>query len=114
MNYPRVVTSFGFDVTLVSRTPPSDLQVKVGLHVMGGFNPNEQVVNVAAVASHPDFDSTALFKDQAVLRLERPVQINEAVDVVCLPEPNSPPVSTQPGQSDCIATGWGLKAIHGR
>ncbi|XP_034234019.1 basic proline-rich protein-like [Thrips palmi] len=93
---------------------PSDLMVIAGEHLMGVPDPGAQETSVAAIARHPDFNPTSLFNDHAVLRLAEPLTLGERVGTVCLPEQSGQAnlAGTNPAQ-DCVATGWGLKALKG-
>lgn len=57
---------------------------------------------VETVIVHPHFHAGALFNDVALLILKSPVELQENVDLVCLP-----PVNTVVDQKACFASGWG-------
>lgn len=57
---------------------------------------------VASIVSHPDYYAGALFNDIALLFLKNPVDIDENVNVVCLPKKD-----TVFDRSRCYASGWG-------
>lgn len=97
----------------------SDLMVIAGEHLMGVPEPGAQESSVAAIARHPNFDPASLFNDHAVLRLAEPFVLGERVATVCLPEGSEPERSAGANlagsgpRQDCVATGWGLKALKG-
>ncbi|XP_037083400.1 phenoloxidase-activating factor 2-like [Pollicipes pollicipes] len=63
-------------------------------------------VNVARVAVHEDFRPLRLSDNVALLFLEEPVELQEHIDTLCLPDPD-----VVYDQAECIATGWGKDAF---
>lgn len=98
-------------LTRSRRMDSGDLMLIAGEHRMGVAEPGAQQSGVAAVARHPGFDPTSMFHDQAVLRLSEPLTLGGSVGTLCLPEGQPGPA---PPQQDCVATGWGLKALKGK
>ncbi|XP_037082744.1 phenoloxidase-activating factor 2-like [Pollicipes pollicipes] len=59
-------------------------------------------VAVAEVETHVDFNGRNLHNDIALLFLAEPVQLQEHIDTLCLPDP-----AVNYTGADCVATGWG-------
>ncbi|KAK3928828.1 Serine protease 55 [Frankliniella fusca] len=92
----------------------ADLVVIAGEHRMGLAEPGAQQAGVAAVARHPDFNAASLHHDQAVLRLAEPLTLGGSVAAICLPEDQGGANLAAPAPANnCVATGWGLKALKG-
>lgn len=84
------------------------LKARLGEHDVEGSTealPHEDRT-VASIVVHPDFDSSALTADIALLRLQSPAIQRPHIDVVCLPKQGHR-VSTQ---AACFLTGWGKAA----
>lgn len=58
--------------------------------------------DVVKVIVHPNFHAGALFNDVALLVLNNPIDLQENVDLICLP-----PKDLVPDQKQCFASGWG-------
>jgi len=75
--------------------------------VAGELNPRKNLVNqrrkVVQVIRHPNYESASKGFDFALLRLERPIELNECVGTVCLPDKEA---DVQP-RTKCWTTGWG-------
>jgi hypothetical protein len=63
---------------------------------------------VSEVAIHPEFNPRSLANDIALLKLTNPVQLDEHINVVCLPQQNY-----YSNSGECFATGWG-KNVFGK
>ncbi|XP_037081569.1 phenoloxidase-activating factor 2-like [Pollicipes pollicipes] len=63
-------------------------------------------VDVARFVAHEDFQRRRLSDDVALLFLEEPVELQEHIDTLCLPDPD-----VVYDQAECIATGWGKDAF---
>ncbi|XP_043269966.1 phenoloxidase-activating factor 2-like [Venturia canescens] len=70
-------------------------------------NLSHQEQNVAKVIIHEQFNPGSLANDFALLILAHPLNLTEAVDVVCLPKSEDRFDFTR-----CLATGWG-KDVYG-
>jgi len=73
---------------------------------VGSYNRDSsegQLIGVAQQIEHPSYNSGNSDFDIALLRLERPVQLNNCVGTVCLPQRGD---DVAPG-STCWITGWG-------
>ncbi|KAJ4444116.1 hypothetical protein ANN_05905 [Periplaneta americana] len=90
----------------------SDILVHVGEWKLNSNSQPKpiQVIQVAAIARHPNFDAGSLFNDLAILILSGPLKYDEHVDKICLP-PRGQDVTQY--QRTCTATGWGKKALQG-
>jgi len=65
-----------------------------------------QIVKVAAILRHPDFQAGSLENDMALLVLEENLRFAKNIGHICLPEPNKIPTQ------NCIATGWGKRILQ--
>ncbi|KAK7790352.1 hypothetical protein R5R35_003852 [Gryllus longicercus] len=63
---------------------------------------------VVKVTLHPDFRDDVLYNDVALLTLEKPAELADHVDVVCVP-----PQDSGYDGSRCFASGWG-KHVFGK
>uniref|UniRef100_A0A672FBZ1 Serine protease 56 n=1 Tax=Salarias fasciatus TaxID=181472 RepID=A0A672FBZ1_SALFA len=75
--------------------------------VVGEFDitktdPDEQVLKVNRIISHPKFNPKTLNNDIALVELTNPVVMSEHVTPVCLPSGSEPPAG-----SPCLVAGWG-------
>lgn len=57
---------------------------------------------ISQIITHPEFSIKTLANDVALLVLSAPVQLDDHINVICLPQQNQ--VSTS---RDCFASGWG-------
>jgi hypothetical protein len=65
-----------------------------------------QIVNVAVVVRHPQYQKGSLVNDLALLILEEKLRPSKNVGTLCLPTPNQIPTE------NCIATGWGKRILQ--
>ena len=89
------------------RDSVSSVVVRLGewdTQVTDEFMPHEDY-NVAEIILHPQYRSSNLFNDVALLRLDRDVVFKPHIDTVCLPRDDD----DFTGQ-ECIVTGWGTNA----
>ncbi|RVE61837.1 hypothetical protein OJAV_G00174340 [Oryzias javanicus] len=75
--------------------------------VVGEFDitktdPDEQVLKVNRIISHPKFNPKTFNNDIALVELTSPVILSEHVTPVCLPSATDPPTGTA-----CLVAGWG-------
>ncbi|KAF6728477.1 Serine protease 56 [Oryzias melastigma] len=75
--------------------------------VVGEFDitktdPDEQVLKVNRIISHPKFNPKTFNNDLALVELTSPVILSEHVTPVCLPSTTDPPTGTA-----CLVAGWG-------
>ncbi|XP_073242452.1 chymotrypsinogen B-like isoform X2 [Porites lutea] len=86
----------------VDRNPaPSAYTVVVGGHRRTGSTSVQQRLRVITLHKHSGFSTQNLKHDVAVLQLERPVQLSDKVNTVCLPDQDADL------NSNCYITGWG-------
>ncbi|XP_015268234.1 PREDICTED: ovochymase-2, partial [Gekko japonicus] len=86
------------------RTQYRDLwRVVVGVHDIKAQEPNSQKRSVKKYIIHPDFNSTTMDSDIALVQLTEPLELNH-VRPVCLPEKDE---KVEPSRV-CIITGWGI------
>ncbi|KAL4876757.1 trypsin-like cysteine/serine peptidase domain-containing protein [Aspergillus karnatakaensis] len=85
----------------------SRLRVRVGSpsHNSGG-----QLVRVAEIISHADYNADTIENDIAVLRLTQSLQLGEAVGVIDLPPSNE---TTPETGAVCTVSGWGTTSHEG-
>jgi trypsin len=84
-------------------------QVVAGDHKPLATSGNEQVRNMAQKYSHPRYSSRTMNFDLALVKLDRPMDLNGCVGTVCLPQRGS---DVAPGSS-CWITGWGTLRAGG-
>ncbi|XP_017554624.1 serine protease 56 isoform X1 [Pygocentrus nattereri] len=75
--------------------------------VVGEFDitksdPDEQVLKVNRIVTHPKFNQKTFNNDIALVELSSPVVLSERVTPVCLPANIEPPAGTP-----CLVAGWG-------
>ncbi|KAI7809418.1 serine protease 56 [Triplophysa rosa] len=75
--------------------------------VVGEFDltktdPDEQVMKVNRIITHPKFNPKTFNNDIALVELSSPVILSERVTPVCLPSDLDPPTGTP-----CLVAGWG-------
>ncbi|KAI1882970.1 hypothetical protein AGOR_G00240370 [Albula goreensis] len=75
--------------------------------VVGEFDitktdPDEQVMKVNRIITHPKFNPKTFNNDIALVELTSPVVLSDRVTPVCLPSGQEPPVG-----SPCLVAGWG-------
>merc|ERR1711970_115221 len=81
---------------------PSRFSVRVGEHDTRRREGSEAEYRVKRVFGQPSYQRpSSLNNDIAVFELEKPIQVNQYVSPVCLPDADAP-VGT-----DCYITGWG-------
>ena len=86
----------------VSGSYPGSLRIIAGLHQRLNTNTGRtQTVGVSRIFVHEQYNTATLAHDIAVLRLSCPVQLNDYVNLICLPGPD--PQESQP----VTAIGWG-------
>lgn len=92
----------------VDSLPTNDILIKGGEWKLGiDEEPLPfQIVSVAAVIRHPQYQKGALVNDLALLMLEEKLRFTKNVGPLCLPPPNQIPTE------NCIATGWGKRILQ--
>ncbi|CAL8281648.1 unnamed protein product [Lota lota] len=75
--------------------------------VVGEFDiskpdPDEQILKVNRIISHPKFNPKTFNNDIALVELTSPVVLSDRVTPVCLPPDTDPPTG-----SPCLVAGWG-------
>jgi len=86
----------------------TNFDVRFGDHDTSDSSSNEQTIAVAQVIRHPEYNSSTVSHDFAMVRLASPVEINDCVGTVCLPESGDVPDGAQ-----CWITGWGTLSSGG-
>lgn len=104
--HPRAVVTaahcvIGKDKRFKIRAGEWDTQTKKELYP-------HQDRDVETIIVHPQYYAGALFNDIAILILQKPVEIAENVDVICLPTQDAVIDKTR-----CLASGWG-KDVFGK
>ncbi|KAG8504984.1 Chymotrypsinogen 2, partial [Galemys pyrenaicus] len=84
--------------------------VVAGMFDRSSKNENVQVLRIAQVFKHPQFNTMSLNDDIALLKLATPAHFSEIVSPVCLPSAED----IFPAGSLCVTTGWGKTDFHGR
>ncbi|EFA05743.2 serine protease H164 [Tribolium castaneum] len=65
-----------------------------------------QIVKVAVVVRHPQYQPGSFVNDLALLVLEEKLRPSKNIGTLCLPPPNQIPTE------NCIATGWGKRILQ--
>ncbi|RMX49292.1 hypothetical protein pdam_00011234 [Pocillopora damicornis] len=89
---------------------PNSIVIRLGAHRRVNVVGTEQDIRVSKVIPHPQYHQPKRYSnDIALLKLERPAQLNRYVNLVCLPQ--SVPAPTD--GTRCWITGWGRLASGG-
>jgi len=80
---------------------PATFTVRVGDHDKTKTEGTERDYKVKRIIVHPKWDARKLNNDIAMFELEKPIQFDDNVMPVCMPQ-DDPPVGTK-----CYITGWG-------
>jgi len=81
----------------------ADFDVRFGDWNVSSTSGLEQDRKAVAVYRHPLYDADGTNFDYAMVRLDRPVEINDCVGTACLPSPDA----DVPAGATCWITGWG-------
>ena len=92
----------------VQDVKPANLVVRAGVFNRSANEETQQVLNIKAVYTHPNFvqynEHNPMY-DIALLKLGTPVQLTPSVGLVCLPKGGG---SQEPAdQTMCTVAGWG-------
>ena len=68
---------------------------------------SEQVITLARIIQHEDFDTFTYSNDIALLQLSEPLTFDDNVQQIALPE------SGQASEGDCLVSGWGVTSEGG-
>ncbi|XP_033898823.1 chymotrypsin B-like [Acipenser ruthenus] len=79
-------------------------RVVVGEHDRGSDSEAVQIMKVAAVITHPEWNPYTINNDISLVKLTAPVSFNARVAPVCLPSASD----DFQGGSLCVTSGWGL------
>jgi len=83
-------------------TNPSSYKVLLGLHDRSSTGSSHKAINVLKILKHPEYNSpNEHSNDIAILKLSTPVQFDNAISTICLPD------SDVPAGKKCVVTGWG-------
>ncbi|KAJ8688452.1 hypothetical protein QAD02_024247 [Eretmocerus hayati] len=91
---------------------PADISIKAGEYKLGYELKHEepypfQIVQVASIAPHPNYQPGSAGYDTALLYLEHPIKLDQHIDILCVS--SEAPVVT-PGRR-CISVGWGKEIL---
>jgi len=79
------------------------IRVVLGEQNLGIREGNEQIISPAQIIAHERFKQGGwMHNDVALIKLSRPAQLNQRVNLVCLPEPGE----DEQG-NECFVSGWG-------
>ncbi|XP_069630832.1 trypsin-like [Haliaeetus albicilla] len=81
--------------------PPRGLRLRLGENNLQQQEGTEQNRLVTKAIPHPAFNRVTLDNDLLLLKLDRPVALNRAVQPLALPRACAPPGTT------CLVSGWG-------
>jgi len=104
--HPQYVLTAAHCITLPIRS--SDYKVIVGLHDTDEYYMEQEIV-AEEVLVHEDYNEVTHQNDIAIIRLSRPVQISDTVNVICLPGAE---VGKRVNQT-VWASGWGTTSEGG-
>ncbi|KAL9985794.1 hypothetical protein ACROYT_G008239 [Oculina patagonica] len=89
---------------------PSSIVIRLGAHRRVSNVGTEQDIKVSKVITHPSYHKPTTYShDIALLKLEKPAQLNRHVNLVCLPQVVPAPTDG----TKCWITGWGRLASGG-
>lgn len=84
--------------------------LKLGIVKETSFDePNEKVLGVKSVHIHPLFDSSLMFYDIALLKLDKPIACNKDIRPICLPKQNE---NLPEPNSTLTVLGWGTTGTN--
>ncbi|RMX55571.1 hypothetical protein pdam_00001722, partial [Pocillopora damicornis] len=93
---------------------PSSLMIRLGAHRRIGRVGTEQDFKVVKIISHASYHNPVRYSyDIALIKLEKPANLNKAVGLVCVPDGNSPAMPIDNLSKKCWITGWGRLASGG-
>ncbi|XP_014212719.1 lectizyme-like [Copidosoma floridanum] len=95
------VLTAGHCQTLSPKRPGGQYMVLAGKHELGTPEDTEQTRLVEETFVHPEYSGSVGPNDIALMKLERPFELNEYVSTVSLP------YADQMHSGDAILTGWG-------
>ncbi|CAK8674593.1 unnamed protein product [Clavelina lepadiformis] len=84
-------------------------QVALGMHDRRGNEASKQLIDVAAVYVHPQYDSPDRSHDVAMVKLKTPAVLNDDVSVACEAHKDW----DFPANMQCVVTGWGVTVEGG-
>lgn len=91
----------------------NEVSIKVGEWKLGYDLRHEEpypteIVSVESIIPHPAYHEESAAHDMVVLKLQRPVRLDQHVDTICVSESVQIPVASQ---RKCISVGWGKPAM---
>ncbi|XP_010004189.1 PREDICTED: trypsin I-P38-like [Chaetura pelagica] len=86
----------------------SRIQVQLGKHNLAKKEPTEQLISSAKVIRHSGYRPSTLDNDIMLIKLDKPAQINRAVQTIPLP------TSCVATGTTCLISGWGNTLSNGR
>ena len=86
---------------------PHDWQIVLGEHDDSVEEGWEQVMNVEKVIVNPNYDDYFTDYDFTLVKLSKPVELNDHVAPACFPEKDVDLETTFPPEQVCIVSGWG-------
>jgi len=104
--HPRYVLTAAHCVNLM--TDPESYLVTLGEHDLVNIDGTEQLRNVSELILHPKYDRKTDMHDVALMKLSKPVILNNAVKLACVPKFYT---KIEEGSS-CILSGWGRQGYE--
>ena len=89
---------------------PAYYQVRLGDHVISDTDGKEEIRNISKLFVHEQYHEITYDNDIALIKLERPVILNDNINTICLPRPFDDVYQVK---SKCIITGWGATGFGG-
>uniref|UniRef100_A0A6I8QA87 Serine protease 36 n=1 Tax=Xenopus tropicalis TaxID=8364 RepID=A0A6I8QA87_XENTR len=87
---------------------PSNYKVRLGAYRLAQTSPNEITYTVDRIIVNPQYNSSTLFGDIALIRLTSPITYTKYILPVCLPSTSN---SFTDGM-ECWVTGWGTISLY--
>ncbi|KAL9972358.1 hypothetical protein ACROYT_G018643 [Oculina patagonica] len=98
----------------IDRLSPRSISIRMGAHKRISTVGTEQDLRVVKIISHPRYNSPLqLSHDIALIKLEEPAILNNAVGLVCVPDGSTPAMPIDNLNKKCWITGWGRLASGG-
>ncbi|CAK9294624.1 unnamed protein product [Gordionus sp. m RMFG-2023] len=88
----------------VERGYKNDFRILVGSHNLLDRDDGSEIIEIAGIHIHPDWNRKILKNDIALIKLKKPIKFNKKIQPICLPIMHY----NVKGGAQCHATGWGL------
>ncbi|XP_065063795.1 plasma kallikrein-like isoform X2 [Rhopilema esculentum] len=89
---------------------PDEYQVRLAEHDLDLSSGREVVMGVTKIIRHENYKAGSYDNDIALVKLEKPVEYNQLIKPVCLPEQGE----DEKADESCYVTGWGRTTEGGK